>query len=290
MRGAALTPAADLTRAIVSATTALVVMIDGGGRIVLANPAMERFTGLAESELLGRPFWEVYVVPEDIPRARQAVSGALVAGMSFLDEGDWLRADGTWRRVSMQNSVVTDEAGRPYAIATVAIDVTEQRQREALVQRKATTDALTGTWDRGVLFDAAQEHLDAGTGRGCALLFCDVDDFMAVNDQHGHARGDQLLIEVAARLQEFAGPGDLVARFGGDEFVLLLPGVEEPQLAELANRVRTRMREPWETGAGRLALSVAVGSASGRPGADPDHLLALADRSMYSRKRRRTAR
>ena len=137
-------PRADLTDAVVNATTALVVMVDGEGSILLANPAMERFTGHTAAELIGRPFWEVYVIPVDIPRAQQAVTRALVAGTSFFDEGDWLRADGTWRRVSMQNSVVTDDSGRPHAIAVVAIDVTEHRQREALVQRRATTDALTG--------------------------------------------------------------------------------------------------------------------------------------------------
>ena len=281
-------PAVDLTGAVVRATTALVVMVDGGGRILLANPAMERFTGLAESELLGRHFCDVYVIPVDVPRAQEAVAAALTGGVSFFDEGDWLRADGVWRRVSMQNSVVTDDAGRPYAIATVAIDVTEQRQREELVHRRATTDALTGTWNRGVLFEAMQEHLDADTGRGCGLLFCDVDDFKAVNDEHGHALGDQLLVEVAQRLLAAAGPDAVVARFGGDEFVVLLPGVGESAVGELGSRVQARMREPLQTGAVRLPVSVSVGSAIGRPGDDPDHVLALADRSMYRRKRSRS--
>ncbi|GAB4083262.1 GGDEF domain-containing protein [Modestobacter muralis] len=283
-------PAVELTQAIVHATTALVVMIGNDGGILLVNPAMERFTGQAETELLGRPFWEVYVVPGDVAPAQQAVAEALSGGTSFLEEADWLRADGAWRRVSMQNSVVTDDAGQPCAIAVVAIDVTEHRQREALVQRRATTDALTGTWNRGVLFDALQQHLDPDTGRGCALLFFDVDDFKAVNDQHGHARGDQLLIEVAARLQESAGHHDLVARFGGDEFVMLFPDVDESQLAELVSRVQAQMQEPPLIPNASPPFSVSIGAAHGSPGEDPDHLLAMADRSMYSRKRRRTAR
>jgi diguanylate cyclase (GGDEF)-like protein/PAS domain S-box-containing protein len=281
---------AELSRAVVEATTALVMVIDGNGDIVLANPAMQRFTGLTEAEIVGRPFWTVYVTPEDVPRARQAVGAALAGGASFLDEGTWFRGDGVRRRVSMQNSVVSDDDGRPTGIAVVAIDVTEQRQREALVQRRATTDALTGTWNRSVLFEALQQHLDPGTGRGCALLFCDVDDFKTVNDRHGHTRGDQLLVEVARRLLEVAGPEGLVARFGGDEFVLLLPGADEAELPLLAGRVQARMQEPLVTGTVSFPLSVSVGSAYGHRGEDPDDVLAVADRSMYRRKRRRTAR
>ena len=278
----------ELTTAIVHATTALVLMVDGDGRILLVNPAMERFTGQTELELLGRRFWEVYVIPEDVSEAQRAVAVALTSGTSFLEEADWIRADGAWRRVSMQNSVVSNEVGQPYAIAIVAIDVTEQRQREARVHRAATTDALTGTWNRRVLFDAMQAHLHPKTGPGCAVLFCDIDHFKAVNDEHGHTRGDQVLVEVAARLGEFAGPKDLVARIGGDEFVMLLPGFNESEVPVLVDRVQRRLQEPMETGTEVLPISVSVGGASGYPGQDPDDVLTFADRSMYLRKHHRT--
>ena len=190
--------------------------------------------------------------------------------------------------MSMQNSVVTHEAHRPYGIATVAIDVTKQREQEAFMHREAITDALTRTWNRRVLLEAMQLHLQRNTGAGCVVLFCDVDDFRAVNNEHGHACGDQLLVEVATRLQEFAGANDLVARLRGDEFVFLLPGLEESKVPALVGRVQRRMHEPLETKDAALPSSVNVGGAIGHPGEDPVDVLAFADRSMYTRKSHRT--
>jgi cyclic di-GMP phosphodiesterase Gmr len=135
-----------------------------------------------------------------------------------------------------------------------------------------------------VVFEALQEHLGAARGSGCGLLFCDVDQFKQVNDQHGHAVGDQLLVELATRLTALAGPDDVVARLGGDEFVLLSPGADQASLTALAGRLGERMLAPVPTTAGALPLRVSVGSALGRPGEDPDELMARADRAMYGSK------
>jgi diguanylate cyclase (GGDEF)-like protein len=127
----------------------------------------------------------------------------------------------------MQNGVLLDEDGQPFGIACVGIDVTEERRQRDLFAELATTDALTGTRNRGALFEALRRHFDAETSGGCGLLFCDPDDFKSVNDGHGDAVGDRLLVEVASRLLEVAEPGDMVARFGGDEFVVLRQGADE---------------------------------------------------------------
>ena len=274
--------AAGLMAAFVESTEALISVVDGGGRILLANPALQRFTGRSAEQLLGTRFWDVYVVPEHQELARDAVARAMDSGAAAPQEGDWLTAEGERRRVHMRNTVLRDDAGMPYAIGCVAVDVTEDRRREAQLHLRAQTDLLTGLANRGALFDALRARLVEGTG--CALLFCDLDGFKGVNDEHGHAVGDRLLAEVALRLAELAAPGDLVSRFGGDEFVILCTGRAESDLADLAARVSERVRAPFDGPEGTLTIGVSVGIAVGRPGDTADELISRADRAMYGAK------
>jgi cyclic di-GMP phosphodiesterase Gmr len=268
--------------AFVEATEALISVVDGGGRILLANPALQRFTGRSAEQLLGAQFWDVFVVPEHQELARDAVARAMDTGAAAPQEGDWLTADGERRRVHMRNTVLRDGAGVPYAVGCVAVDVTEDRRREAQLHLRAQTDLLTGLANRGALFDALRARLVEEST--CGLLFCDLDGFKVVNDQHGHAVGDRLLEEVALRLAELAAPGDLVSRFGGDEFVILCTGRGESDLTDLAARVSERVRAPFDGPEGTLAIGVSVGIAVGRPGDSADELIGRADRAMYGAK------
>jgi diguanylate cyclase (GGDEF)-like protein/PAS domain S-box-containing protein len=277
--------AADLSRALVEATDSLICVVDRDGAILLANAALARFTGLAATDLLGRCLWEVLVTPDEVHLARTALAAAFAGGHLIPGEVDWRAASGT-RRVALDNSVLTDDDGRPYATAFVGTDVTEDRAREELSHLRATTDPLTGLGNRRVVFDALQRQL-APAGGGCGVLFCDVDLFKTVNDRYGHAVGDQVLVEIAARLAALSGVGDVVARLGGDEFLLLTPGADGDALTALARRVAAAVREPVQTTAGPLQVGVSIGSAVGLPGADPDELMARADRDMYGRKTRR---
>jgi diguanylate cyclase (GGDEF)-like protein/PAS domain S-box-containing protein len=274
--------AAELMAAFVEATEALISVVDSGGRILLANPALQRFTGRSAEQLLGARFWDVYVVPEHQEPARDAVARAMATGAASPQEGDWLTADGERRRVHMRNTVLRDLAGVPYAIGCVAVDVTEDRRREAQLHLRAQTDLLTGLANRGALFDAL--HARLAEESPCGLLFCDLDGFKVVNDQHGHAVGDRLLAEVALRLAELAAEGDLVCRFGGDEFVILCTGRAESDLVDLAARVSERVRAPFDGPEGTLAIGVSVGIAVGRPGDSADELIGRADRAMYGAK------
>jgi diguanylate cyclase (GGDEF)-like protein/PAS domain S-box-containing protein len=268
----------------VLATSALVCVVDRDDRIVLANPALQRFTGRSADELLGALFWAVYVVPEHVGLARDAIARAISTGVAHPQEGDWLAVGGVRRRVSMHNDVLRDARGRPWAVACVGLDVTERRLREEQLQRCAQTDLLTGLGNRAALFDALARHLDPTCGSGCGVLFCDLDDFKVVNDRHGHAVGDRVLMQVAARLRELAGPDDLVARFGGDEFVLLCADGEVERLRTLARQIVQRVADPLPGPAGDLVVGVSVGIATAGPGEVPDVLIARADEEMYGAK------
>lgn len=265
-------------------TAALVSIVDRNGQILLANPAMQRFTGRSAAELTGRPFWDVYVVPEEIALAQGAVAYSMATGENFSHEGDWLAEHGARRRVAMQNNVVVDETGHPYAIACIGLDVTEQRLREAQLHERARTDVLTGLGNRSALFEALEQHLDARSGEDCGVLFCDLDGFKAINDQHGHVTGDRLLTQVARRLLHLAGPDDVVARFGGDEFVLLCPRLDSTGLAAMAGRIEDRIREPFQGLTGPLHVGISIGASIGRPGEKADEVIARADRGMYGVK------
>ena len=281
----------ELLRAFVDSTDALVCIMDGTGRILLANRALERLTGRTAADLHGERFWKVFVAPEHRVLAQDAVERAIASGVAHPQEGDWLTWDGERRRVAMRNTVLADDDGLPYALACVGLDVTDDRRREELLHQRAQTDLLTGIANRGALFDGLHRRLEDGPG--CALLFCDLDQFKEINDAHGHAVGDVILTEVAARLVALAGSEDLVARFGGDEFVILCPSPEEGALAELVERVAVEVGRPFKGPDGPQSLGVSVGIAIGRAGESGDELIGRADRAMYGAKthhRRRAPR
>ena len=172
--------------------------------------------------------------------------------------------------------------------ATAAANIGTARVREALhrsrreLEHQANHDALTGLANRAVVLERLS-HPTSDQPR--AVLFVDLDGFKAINDEHGHAVGDALLIAVAERLGRLAREGDVVSRFGGDEFVVLCQTIADVADAEaVARRIVDRLGMPFRLGGVRAQLSASVGVAVFSGAVDPEALLAAADRAMYVAK------
>ncbi|MFO8075237.1 MAG: GGDEF domain-containing protein [Egibacteraceae bacterium] len=197
--------------------------------------------------------------------------------------------------------------GRDVAIAAAAVvnvlalwrlaRLFSDRERvSAALSEQVARDPLTGLANRRA-FVADLDRTRARCrreGAGLAVLFCDLDAFKPVNDRHGHAVGDAVLVETARRLEAATREGDLVARIAGDEFVVMLPAVDPAAVAVVEARIRAVVAEPFDVDGHTVRVGVSVGvahvaaSAEADPDVDPDvDLVAEADRAMYRDKRGR---
>src|SRR3954453_7467346 len=180
----------------------------------------------------------------------------------------------------------SDEVNFLQAVANVLSDATERHRSEERVRHQALHDPLTGLPNRAMLMERL-----AGSREHTALLFVDLDHFKLINDGLGHDIGDRLLVSVAHRLASSVGPRDLVARIGGDEFVVLLEDVESEHGAlDAVERVIDGFRDPFALGPHLRHVTASVGVALGDGTADGDALLRSADAAMYAAKENGRAR
>lgn len=160
--------------------------------------------------------------------------------------------------------------------------------REAM-RFKATHDALTGVWNRGAIMEALERETTRSHREGASLgvLITDLDHFKSINDTYGHIAGDRALCDVTKKMQAEIRAYDAVGRYGGEEFLILLPGCSRSVVAEKAERIRVTIgRQPVETDSGPLKITLSIGGvATGDfPGSGASQILHLADSSLYRAK------
>jgi diguanylate cyclase (GGDEF)-like protein/PAS domain S-box-containing protein len=265
-------------------------LVERDGTIQRVNAAFASVVGVPGTELARRPLRDL-VDADDLAGEHFPAAGA--ASEARLGRRDGREGWGLWH-----HSALHDGAGTHVGWISHCIDISERKRAEASSPgRRTTTRALTGLANRerflGELNGAIERRRSRPDGLRVAVLFVDVDDFKVVNDSLGHDAGDRLLAAVADRLRSAVRPGDVIARFGGDEFTVLLPGVADGREARaVAERLAAALAEPLLVDGERRYVSASVGLTLGNPdevrGATA--LLRDADAAMYRAKERGKAR
>ena len=277
---------ADLIQHLLDSTRDALVLVDRAGYITHVNHRAEAMFGYGSGAAAGK---EVeLLLPERIrerhrsllltylrqPRVRHLSGGHLIGR----------RRDGTEFPVEITLSPIG--SGYDVIIAVTVVDPTEL-QGEAAVAYAATHDSLTGLANRSLLMDRMEQALERANRNGdqVAVFFLDLDDFKMINDTRGHSVGDQLLNEVADRLRSSVRAHDTLARFGGDEFVVMAEGFTHPGEPELlARRLATAFEESFTLEEVVLPMKASIGVATGGFGDRAESLLRDADTAMYRAK------
>jgi diguanylate cyclase (GGDEF)-like protein/PAS domain S-box-containing protein len=283
-----------LSAAIFASLQQALIVVDTTGRITRSNEAAAALCGVSLGALVGTQLRDLPIRVRDrdgrpLDPARSPIHRALAGETVHRMLVQVERADGSERWVDVASCALTEPDGRPYGAMSTYADVTGRVERERRIRHQAETDELTGLANRRALQRMLTASLARAEAHGLVVgvLMLDLDGFKAVNDRHGHAAGDTALREVAARLRGSVRDRDLVARTGGDEFVVVLADLSSDASAahDAAERVRAAFAAPLDLGGVPAAVHAAVGVACfPEDGVDFDALLRAADRDMYARK------
>ena len=262
-------------------------LVSTEGRYQRVNRALCEITGYPASELVGKTFGEI-THPEDVDADLEALRD-LVEGerYGYRTEKRYVHAEGHPVWVSLNVSPLYDREGALAYLITQVEDISDRKASEERLTRQALHDSLTGLPNRTLFSDRVRMAANRRSDRGFAIVYLDLDGFKLVNDTLGHAAGDQVLIEVARRLERLLRSGDTLARLSGDEFALLCEGVGDREVKVIADRVIDAMAKPIDVQGRALTQAASIGialySPDGTP-TEPDEMLGDADLAMYRAK------
>jgi diguanylate cyclase (GGDEF)-like protein/PAS domain S-box-containing protein len=269
--------------ALIAVLEEAVYSLDAEGRLRSWNSAAERLFGWRHDEALGQHV--ITLAPADRQTEQRAWLARLAEGESVRADTVRLRSDGTPVDVSLTITPVLDASGRLSAAIWIAHDIGERKQAIDRLRYLARHDPVTGLANRRWFTERLHDGLErfrAGAGQ-VGVLFIDLDRFKEVNDRYGHGVGDQYLRVIGARMLAALRPSDLLARWGGDEYAVLVEHLaDRTTLLSIADRLQRALSGPVRVGDASLPVTASIGVAASGPDINDDQLLQAADAAMYT--------
>lgn len=276
-------------------------LVDPTGRFLDANPKLCSIVGYSKEELLQLRFQSI-TAPDDLAKDMESVQQIINGDVdTFTREKRYIHKDGHYIWVHIHVAAVRDKSGRHQFNIAQVLDITERKKLEEQIHQLAFYDTLTGLPNRRLLDDRLTQAMSASKRNRCygAVMFIDLDNFKPLNDTHGHKAGDLLLAEVARRLTGCVREVDTVARFGGDEFVVVLSQLDEEKsesaahAGTIAEKIRVALAGPYWLASNaegstkmiiyhKAAASIGIALFNGK--SDMDSILKWADSAMYQAK------
>ncbi|PIG91004.1 EAL domain-containing protein [Gloeocapsopsis sp. IPPAS B-1203] len=265
------------------------------GKLIYLNPAVQKVYGRPPAEFLDCPeLYQEVIHPDD--RARYQKSRQMLIEHGSVEiEYRILRPDGEVRWLSDRTYVIYDQEGNPARIDGIIYDITQRKRAEEQLIYDALHDALTGLPNRTLFMERLESALSRAKRHKdylFAVLFIDLDRFKIVNDSLGHAIGDQLLCAIAYLLEQSIRSTDTIARFGGDEFTILLDGIKDiTDAIKIAERLQAQLVSPLTLENHTIFCSASIGIVLNSPNCtQAQNLLRDADIAMYQAKEQGKAR
>ncbi len=263
----------------------IVLGLGENSKILLFNQFAEKLTGYRKEEVLGKRWIDIFI-PEDLRDKLYSVWNEVVESKAELHEYEnpIVTKSGETRLIKWRNTVIT-EGDRFLMVLSIGEDITEKRKFEEELYRLSITDPLTGAYNRRYFIRRIEEEVERVKrgGKSFSLIMMDLDHFKEVNDTYGHKIGDEVLRQLVNTVKERLRKIDLFARWGGEEFLILLPNTPLENAKHLAEEIRRRIEElsfPMD-----IKITASFGVTEYRDGDSPDSLISRADDLMYKAKR-----
>lgn len=270
---------------VVSEANSVIVILDRMGNIQRFNRLCEEYTGLKEREVIGQSVFTLFMSRREAAASRRNIDVFFREGNSYEVER-WVKTCKGQRLFLFRNKFVHNGSGKnEIFLICSGTDITEERRAQERLRVLANTDSITGLPNRNAIHELITEAIENAGDTQVGIVYLDLDNFKKVNDAYGHMFGDQLLQSVSLAILSCLDDNQLLARFGGDEFIVLATQTYQVALEATASRILTRLRQPFRIGLIEVYTGCSIGiSLAPQHGHDCESVIRNADTAMYTAK------